>query len=76
MSIGSRMLIYFIFLLRLGVRAASNSAYSGYPELWILRYSAHRYHAVLSPGFEHTTLWFRVRRRNHSVTTLIYCKAF
>jgi hypothetical protein len=29
------------FLLRLGVHAASNSAYSGYPELWILRYPAH-----------------------------------
>jgi hypothetical protein len=28
--------------------AASNSAYSGYPELWILRYPAHRYHAVPS----------------------------
>jgi hypothetical protein len=24
--------------------AASNSAYYGYPELWILRYPAHRYH--------------------------------
>jgi hypothetical protein len=35
--------IFFFFLLRLGVRAASNSAYSGYPELWILRYPAHRY---------------------------------
>jgi hypothetical protein len=43
--------------------AASNSAYYGYPELWILRYPAHRYHAVPSPGFE-------VRRRNHSATTL------
>jgi hypothetical protein len=26
--------------------AASNSVYYGYPELWILRYPAHRYHAV------------------------------
>jgi hypothetical protein len=58
------------FLLRLGVRAASNSAYSGYPELWILRYTAHRYHAVPSPGFEPTTLWLRVRHPNHSATTL------
>jgi hypothetical protein len=36
--------------------AASNSVYYGYPELWILRYPAHRYHAVPSPGFEPTTL--------------------
>jgi hypothetical protein len=48
------------FLLRLGANAASNSAYHGYPELWILRYPAHRYHAVLSPWFEPTTLWLRV----------------
>jgi hypothetical protein len=41
--------------------AASNSAYNGYPKLWILRYPAHRYHAVPSPGFEPTTLWLRVR---------------
>jgi hypothetical protein len=58
------------FLLRLGVRAASNSAYSGYPELWILRYPAHRYRAVNPPGFEPTTLWSRVRRPNHSATAL------
>jgi hypothetical protein len=59
------------FLLRLGVRAASNSAYSGCPELWILRYPAHRYHAVPSLGFETTTLWLlRVRRPNHSATML------
>jgi hypothetical protein len=43
------------------VRDASNSAYYGDPELWILRYPAHRYHAVPSPGFEPTTLWLRVR---------------
>jgi hypothetical protein len=49
----------------------SNSAYSGYPELWILWYPAHRYHAVPLPGFEPTTLsWLRVRRPNHSATTL------
>jgi hypothetical protein len=42
------------------------------PELWILRYPAHRYHAVPSPGFEPTTLWLRVRRPNHSATTLHY----
>jgi hypothetical protein len=35
---------------------ASNSAYYGYPELWILRYPAQRYHAVPSPGFEPMTL--------------------
>jgi hypothetical protein len=61
---------YFFFLLRSGVRAASNSAYSGYPELWILRYPAHRYHAVPLQGFEPTSLWLRVRRPNHSATTL------
>jgi hypothetical protein len=55
----------------LRVRAASNSAYSGYPELWILRYPAHRYRAVPSPGFEPTTLWLRVRRPHHSATTLL-----
>jgi hypothetical protein len=26
--------------------AASNSAYYSYPKVWILRYPAHRYHAV------------------------------
>jgi hypothetical protein len=61
---------YDLLLLRLGVHAASNSAYSGYPELWILRFPAHRYHAVPLPGFEPTTLWLRVRRPNHSATTL------
>jgi hypothetical protein len=59
-----------LFLLRLGVRAASNYAHSGYLELWILRYPAHGYHALPSPGFEPTTLWLRVRRSNHSATTL------
>jgi hypothetical protein len=49
---------------------ASNSAYYGYPELWILRYPAHRYHAVPWPGFEPMTLWLRVRHPNHSATTL------
>jgi hypothetical protein len=54
---------FFFFFFFTEVRgtcifAASNSAYSGYPELWILRYPAHRYHAVPSPGFEPTTLWF------------------
>jgi hypothetical protein len=61
----------FFFLLRLiGVRfffftevnrgtwrKQLYSAYSGYPELWILRYPAHRYNTVPSPGFEPTTLW-------------------
>jgi hypothetical protein len=60
----------FFFILRSGVRAASNSAYSGYPDLWILRYPAHRYHAVPSPGFEPTTLWLRVRQPNHYATML------
>jgi hypothetical protein len=32
------------FLLRLGVRDISNSTYSDYPELWILRYPAHPRH--------------------------------
>jgi hypothetical protein len=52
------------------ITAASNSTYYGYPELWILRYPAHRYRAVPSPGFETTTLWLKVRRPNHSATTL------
>jgi hypothetical protein len=42
--------------------ASNYSAYYGYPELWILRYPAHRHQAVPSPGFELTTLWLRVRR--------------
>jgi hypothetical protein len=50
--------------------AASNSAYYGYHELWILRYPAHRYHAVPSLRFEPTTLWLRVRHPSHSATTL------
>jgi hypothetical protein len=68
--------VKFFFLLRLGIRAASNSAYSGYPELWILRYPAHRYHAVPSPGFEPTTLWLRVRRPNLSATTKLKLQVF
>jgi hypothetical protein len=59
-------MVFDIFLLRLGVSAASNSTYYGYSELLILRYPAHRYHAVPSPGFEPTTLWLRVRHPNHS----------
>jgi hypothetical protein len=51
--------------------AASNSAYYCYPEMWILRYPAHRYHAEPSPGFKLTTpsdiLTIRPRR---STTTL------
>jgi hypothetical protein len=36
---------FFLFFFFTDVRgAASNSAYHGYPELWILRYPAHRYH--------------------------------
>jgi hypothetical protein len=41
---------FFIFLLRLGVPQAI--LLYGYPELWILRYPAQRYHAVPAPGFE------------------------
>jgi hypothetical protein len=63
-------LLTYVFLLRLGVRAASNSAYSGYPELWILRYPAHSYRAVPLSGFEPMTLWLRVRCPNHLATTL------
>jgi hypothetical protein len=37
------VVVVVVFLLRLGVCAAGNSAYSGYPVLWILRYPAHRY---------------------------------
>jgi hypothetical protein len=51
--------------------ASSNSAYYGYPELWILRYPAHIYHAVPSPGFEPTALWLKVRHPNHTATTLM-----
>jgi hypothetical protein len=41
---------FFIFFFIEVRGAASNSAYYGYPELWILRYPAHRYHAVRSVG--------------------------
>jgi hypothetical protein len=34
-----------------------------------LRYPAHRYHAVPSPGFEPMTLWLKVRHPNHAATT-------
>jgi hypothetical protein len=42
------------------------------PELWIFRHPARRYRVVPSPGFEPMTLslWLRVRRPNHSATTL------
>jgi hypothetical protein len=63
------MLLFFCFFIEIR-GAASNSVYYGYPEQWILRYPAHRYHAVPSPGFEPTTLWLRVRHPNHSATTL------
>jgi hypothetical protein len=36
-----------------------------------VKVSAHRYHAVPSPGFEPTTLWLRVRRPNHSPQSAI-----
>jgi hypothetical protein len=68
-SVCSSQLFTFFFFTEIR-GAASNSAYYGYPELWILRYPAQRYHAVPSPGFEPTTLWLRVRRPNHSATTL------
>jgi hypothetical protein len=59
---------WLIFCLLRYRGTASNSAYYfyGYPELWILRYPAQRYHAVPSPGFEPSTLWLRVRRPNNS----------
>jgi hypothetical protein len=47
--------LLFFFFFKEVRDAASNSAYYGYPKLWILRYPAHRYHAVPSPGFEPTT---------------------
>jgi hypothetical protein len=62
----SNAVFFFLFLLRLGL----NSAYSGYPELWILRYPADRCSAVPLPGFEFMTLWLRVRRPSHSATML------
>jgi hypothetical protein len=37
---------FFCFFFNEVRDAASNSAYYGYPKLWILRYPAHRYHAV------------------------------
>jgi hypothetical protein len=52
------------------VRAASDSAYSGYPKQWMLRYPVHIYHAVPSPGFEPTIPWLRVWRPKHSATML------
>jgi hypothetical protein len=53
----------FVFLLRMG-------CYCRYPELWILWYPAHRYHAVPEPGFKPTTLWLSVRHPSHSATKL------
>jgi hypothetical protein len=62
---------FFFFILRLGVCATSNYAYSGYPELWILRYPAHRYRTApclrrdLNPrpfGWESDVLTIRPRR--------------
>jgi hypothetical protein len=47
--------------------AASNSAHYGYPELWILRYPPHRYHAMSSSGFEPTTLWSSVKNGDTGV---------
>jgi hypothetical protein len=47
--------IFFFLIVARG--AATNSAYYGYPQLWILRHPAQRCHAVPSPGFEPTTLW-------------------
>jgi hypothetical protein len=41
-----RDLIFFFFFFNEVRDAASISAYYGYPKLWILRYPAHRYHAV------------------------------
>jgi hypothetical protein len=67
--------IFFLNKKKIFFTDVRNSAYSGYPELWILRYPAHRYHAVPSPGFEPTTLWLRVRRPSHSAMTLhILCQ--
>jgi hypothetical protein len=59
-------ILFFFFFFTEARGAASNSAYYGYPELWILRYPAQRYHTVPSPGFEPMTLWLRVRRPSHS----------
>jgi hypothetical protein len=61
-------LLFFFFTEVRG--AASNSAYYGYPELWILRYPAQGYHVVPSAGFKPTTHWLRVRCPNHSSMTL------
>jgi hypothetical protein len=36
---------FFFFFFNEIRGAASNSTYYGYPELWILRYPTHRYHA-------------------------------
>jgi hypothetical protein len=43
---------------------------NGYHELWILRYPAQRYHAMPSPGFEPTTLWFWVQHPIYLATML------
>jgi hypothetical protein len=64
--------IFFFFFAE--VRGAtSNSAYYGYPELWILRYPAHRYHAVPWPGsnprpsgWEYDVLTIRPRRSTNN----------
>jgi hypothetical protein len=68
----SRQLHFFFFFFLLTLRgAASNFCLLWLPRAVDLRYPAHRYHAVPSPGFEPTTLWLRVRHPNHSATTLL-----
>jgi hypothetical protein len=64
-DLGDVIVFFFLSEVR---GAASNSAYCGYPKLWILRYPAHRYYAMRSPGFVPTTLQLRVGHPNHLAT--------
>jgi hypothetical protein len=65
----------FAGTLWLRVRHPNHSAYHGYPELWILRYPAHRYHAVSSPGFEPIRPFgWESHVLSHTATTLHKCR--
>jgi hypothetical protein len=66
-----KKLTLIFFLTRLGMQQAIQLIMATSScHLWILWYPAHRYHAVPSPWFEPTTPWLRIRRPNHSATTL------
>jgi hypothetical protein len=63
-NLGDQWFFFIFFYWGRGV--ASNTAYYGYPKLWILRYPAQRYHAYLRrnsnpppSGWESDVLTFR-----------------